>query len=69
MIRDVDFNKTIVSSKVPFRKKGFKYFIGYKDNVKVVLLCTMLPKISGYRKNVDGTRYLLHLIKDDELLE
>lgn len=24
-------NKVIVSNKIPFYKKGFKYFVGYKD--------------------------------------
>ena len=32
-------------------KKGFKYFIGYKDNQKVKPLCIILPKIRGLRKN------------------
>ena len=27
----MDFNKIVVSNKVSFSKKGFKYFIGYKD--------------------------------------
>ena len=35
----------IVSNKVPFGKKGFKYFIGYKSDRKVRLLCIILPKI------------------------
>ena len=28
-------NKVIVSNKIPFYKKGFKYFVGYKDDRKV----------------------------------
>ena len=56
LIHDVDINKTIVSSKVPLGKKGFKYFIEYEDNEKVVPFCTILPKMIGYRKNVDETR-------------
>ena len=31
---DVDIDKIIVSNKVPC-KKGYKYFVGYKDNGKV----------------------------------
>ena len=27
-------------------RKGYKYFIGYKDDEKVKLLCIMLPKMS-----------------------
>ena len=28
-------NKVILSNKIPFFKKGFKYFVGYKDDRKV----------------------------------
>ena len=31
-IDDIDSNKIVVSYKVSFGKKDFKYFIGYKDN-------------------------------------
>ena len=30
-IKNVDINKRVVFNKVSFGKKGFKYFIGYKD--------------------------------------
>ena len=30
LIYNVDINKIVVSSKVPFGKKGLKYFTGYK---------------------------------------
>ena len=33
-IKDIDINKIAVSSKVSFGKKGFKYFMGYKDAKK-----------------------------------
>ena len=33
-IKNVVIDKTVVSSKVTFGKKGFKYFIGYKDTKK-----------------------------------
>ena len=33
-INNVDINKIVVSNKVFFDKKGFKYFIGYKDAKK-----------------------------------
>ena len=32
-------------------------------------LCIFLPKISAYRKDLDETKYISFLIKDDELLE
>ena len=33
-INSIDINKKIVSNKVSFGKKGFKFFIGYKDSTK-----------------------------------
>ena len=33
----MDINKIVVSNKVSFCKKGFKYFIGYKDAKKLDL--------------------------------
>ena len=30
-INNIDINKIVVSNKVSFGKKDFKYFIGYKD--------------------------------------
>ena len=68
-IKNVDINKTVVSNKVSFGKKGFKYFIGYKDAKKVKPLCRFLPKMSAYRIDFDETEYISFLIKDDELLE
>ena len=50
-------------------KKGFKYFIGYKDAKKIKPLCIFLPKMTSYRKDFDETKYISFLIKDDELLE
>ena len=32
-------------------------------------LCIFLPKISAYRKDFDGTKYISFLIRDDESLE
>ena len=33
-IENVDTNKTVVSNRVYFGKKGFKYFVGYEDAKK-----------------------------------
>ena len=35
LINDVDINKIVVSSKFPFGKQDFKYFVGYKDFEKI----------------------------------
>ena len=50
-------------------KKGFKYFICYKDAKKIKPSCISLPKMTEYRKDFDETKYIYFLIKDDELLE
>ena len=67
-IKNIDINKIVVSNKVSFGKKDFKYFIGYKD-AKIRPLCIFLPKMSTYRRDFDATKYLPFSIKDDELLE
>ena len=33
-IKSIDINKIVVSNKVSFGKKGFEYFIGYKNAKK-----------------------------------
>ena len=68
-IKSIDINKIVISNKVSFGKKGFKYFIGYKDTKKIRLLRIFLPKMSAYRRNFDETKYMSFLIIDDELLE
>ena len=50
-------------------KKGFKFFIGYKDAKKLRPLCILLPKMSAYRKDFDETKSMSFSIKDDELLK
>ena len=37
LIDNIDINKIVVSNKVSFGKKDFKYFFGYKDAKKVDL--------------------------------
>ena len=65
-MKNIDINKIAVSNKVSFGKKGFKYFIGYKDT-KILIL--FLPKVSVCRRDFDETKYMCFLIIDDELLE
>ena len=45
----------MVSNKVPVSEKGLKYYVTEKSSV--------------HRRNLDETRYITFLIKDDELLE
>ena len=43
-MKKIDINKKVVSNKVSFGKKRFKYFIGYKDTKNSRPLCIFLPK-------------------------
>ena len=60
--KNIDNNQIVVSNKVYFSKKGFKYFIGY-------FIGYISPRMIAYRRDFDETKYMSFLIKDDELLE
>ena len=67
---DVDIEKVLVSNKISFGEKNYKYFIGYLCNHKVKSLHIIVPKTSAYVKSYDGqTKWMYFLIKDGELLE
>ena len=52
---DVDIEKLLVSNRISFGEKNYKYFIGYLYNGnKVKPLNIMLPKTSAYVKSYDG---------------
>ena len=36
-IKNIHINKIVAPNRVSFGKKGFKYFIGYKDTKKIDL--------------------------------
>ena len=40
---DIEINKIVVSSKLPFGKQDFKYFIGYKNNKEIRTLWIFFP--------------------------
>ena len=51
---DLDIENILISQKVSFVAKIYRYFIGYLyDDYKVKPLQTMLPKTSAYVKNYD----------------
>ena len=52
-IKHIDIDKIVVSNKVSIGKKGFKYFIGYKDAKKTRPLCIFLLKMSVYSRDFD----------------
>ena len=68
---DIDIEKVLVSNKISFGEKNYKYFIGYLYNGnKVKPLNIMLPKTSSYVKSYDGhTKWMYFLIEDEDLLE
>ena len=71
LLKDVDIEKVLVSNKISFGEKNYKYFTCYwYDNHKVKSLYIMLPRTSTYVKRYDGqTKWMYFLIEDDDLLE
>ena len=49
-------------------KNDFKYFIRHKY-AKTRPLCVLLQKLISYRRDLDKTKYLNFMIKDEKLLE
>ena len=70
-LRGVGIQKVLVSKKICFDEKSYKYFIGCLNNdCKVKTLHIMLPKTSVYVKSYDGqTKWMYFLIENDDLLE
>ena len=70
LVNDIHIDQMLVPNKVPFGKKGFNYFIGYKNNYeKFMPWWIMLPKMSVNRKNFKETKYMSFSIKENELLK
>ena len=55
-IKNVDIDKILISTKISFGNKGFRCFIGYKDDSRIKPLSMVLPKISRYGKRCDETK-------------
>ena len=43
-------NQILISNKFEHSDKGFKYFIGYKNDNIIKPLCIIIPQIGGYIK-------------------
>ena len=69
-LKDVDIEKVLVSNKISFDEKNYKYFIDYLYNDhKFKSLHIMLPETSAYVKIYDGqTKWMYFLIEDDDFL-
>ena len=70
-LKDVDIEKLLLSNKIYFGEKNYKYFIGYLYNDhKVKTLHIMIPKTSAYVKSYDGQiKWMYFLMADDDFLE
>ena len=59
LIDELYIEKVLIFNKVYFGKKGYEYFIGYKyDNYKIKALSIKFPRMSGYVKSFDETKYI-----------
>ena len=65
-INHIDIDKIVVSNKLSFGKQHFEYFIGYKDDKKIIPLCIFLPKMIICRRDFDKTKCMYFLIKDEK---
>ena len=68
-INRVNIEKIVVSNKISYDWKGFKYFIRYADDKNVKQFRILLLKVSRYAKHFDETKCLNFLIQDGELLK
>ena len=55
-INDIDINNIVVSNKLPFGQKDFKYSIGYKDSKKAGHLHIFCPQMITCKINFDEKR-------------
>ena len=69
--KDVNIEKVLVSNKISFGEKSYKFYIDYLYNDhRVKPLHIMFPKTSAYVKSYDGqTKWVYFFIEDHDLLE
>ena len=66
-LNSVLINKIVVSDKFKHSDEGFKYFIGYKEDISD--LYVLLPQISGYIKRFhNGGKNMSFKNEDDYVL-
>ena len=70
-LKVTDIEKVLVSKKISFGEKIYKYFVGYLYNDhKVKSLVIMLPKTNAHVKSYGWQRkWMCFLIEHDDLLE
>ena len=59
-------NQILISDKFEHSDKGFKYFIGYKDDNIIRPLCIILPQMSGYIKYFESEGKNLSLLIEND---
>ena len=65
-IKDIDFNKILISKPESYGKKNAKkYIIGYDDDV-IRSIRIFLPQMIGYVKCFDGNKTMSFLVADKE---
>ena len=66
----VNVNQIVVSDRLEYRDKGFKYFFGYKDNNIIRPLCIIIfTQMSGFIKYFNnGGKIISFVIEDDSVL-
>ena len=65
----LDTSKIVISGKFKYSDNGFKYFIGYKDDNIVPLLCLILLNMTGYIEYFEnGGKSMSFVIKDTSVL-
>ena len=69
-LMSVTVDQIVASDKFKHSDENFKYFIGYRKDEIVKLLCTILPQVIRYIKYFEnGVKKMSFLIKDDEVSE
>ena len=64
----VNVNQILISDKLEHRDQGFKYFIGYKDDI-IRPLCIIIPQMSEYIKYFDdGGKNMSFIIHGDSAI-
>ena len=65
----ININKIVISDKFKHSNKGFKYFIGNKDDNIIRTLCIILRQMSRCIKHFEnGGKNMLLMIEHDSIL-
>ena len=64
----MDIDKIVISDKFKHTDKGFKCFIGYKDDNIIRPLCVILPQMNGYIKYFDNSRKNMSFLAEDDII-